>query len=145
MLASYETLALGAALLLAAILLGWVSQRANLPLLLVFLVVGMLAGEDGPGGIEFDDIGLSFLVGNLALAVILLDGGMRTRYAVFRVAFAPSDAGLTLEQYLRRALRKRPVQGDAVTLGRLRLTVRERDGDRITKVGLKLALVTPPS
>jgi cell volume regulation protein A len=90
MTGAYETLALGAALLLGAILLGWVSQRANLPLLLVFLVVGMLAGEDGPGGIPFDDIELSFLVGNLALAVILLDGGMRTRYAVFRVAFAPA-------------------------------------------------------
>jgi cell volume regulation protein A len=96
MTAAYETLAVGAALLLAAILLGWVSQRANLPLLLVFLVVGMLAGEDGPGGIEFDDLDLSFLVGNLALAVILLDGGMRTRYAVFRVAFAPALVLATL-------------------------------------------------
>ncbi len=104
MSAAYETLALGAALLLAAILLGWVSQRANLPLLLVFLVVGMLAGEDGPGGIQFDDIGLSFLVGNLALAVILLDGGMRTRYAVFRVAFAPALTLATVGVVLSVAL-----------------------------------------
>ena len=102
--AAYETLALGAALLLAAILLGWVSQRANLPLLLVFLVVGMLAGEDGPGGIQFDDIELSFLVGNLALAVILLDGGMRTKYAVFRVAFAPALALATVGVVLTAAL-----------------------------------------
>jgi cell volume regulation protein A len=102
--AAYETLALGAALLLAAILLGWVSQRANLPLLLVFLVVGMLAGEDGPGGIQFDDIELSFLVGNLALAVILLDGGMRTRYALFRVAFAPALTLATAGVVLTAAL-----------------------------------------
>ena len=104
MTGAYETLALGAALLLAAILLGWVSQRANLPLLLVFLVVGMLAGEDGPGGIQFDDIELSFLVGNLALAVILLDGGMRTRYAVFRVAFAPALTLATVGVVLSVAL-----------------------------------------
>jgi cell volume regulation protein A len=104
MTGAYETLALGAALLLGAILLGWVSQRANLPLLLVFLVVGMLAGEDGPGGIQFDDLGLSFLVGNLALAVILLDGGMRTRYALFRVAFAPALTLATLGVVLSAAL-----------------------------------------
>jgi cell volume regulation protein A len=104
MTGAYETLALGAALLLGAILLGWVSQRANLPLLLVFLVVGMLAGEDGPGGIPFDDIELSFLAGNLALAVILLDGGMRTRYAVFRVAFAPALALATAGVVLSVAL-----------------------------------------
>jgi len=102
--AAYETLALGAALLLAAILFGWVSQRANLPLLLVFLVVGMLAGEDGPGGIQFDDIELSFLVGNLALAVILLDGGMRTRYALFRVALAPAVSLATLGVILTAGL-----------------------------------------
>ncbi len=104
MTAAYETLALGAALLLAAILFGWVSQRANLPLLLVFLVVGMLAGEDGPGGIQFDDIELSFLVGNLALAVILLDGGMRTRYALFRVALAPAVSLATLGVILTAGL-----------------------------------------
>jgi cell volume regulation protein A len=104
MTGAYEALALGAALLLAAILLGWVSQRANLPLLLVFLIVGMLAGEDGPGGIRFDDIELSFLVGNLALAVILLDGGMRTRYEVFRVAFAPALVLATAGVVLSTAL-----------------------------------------
>jgi cell volume regulation protein A len=60
----------------------------------------------------------------------------------YEISIAPADAGLTLEQYLRRALRKRPVPGDSVTLGRLRLTVREMDGDRIIKVGLKLS---PPS
>jgi cell volume regulation protein A len=60
----------------------------------------------------------------------------------YEISIAPADAGLTLEQYLQRARRKRPVPGDSVTLGRLRLTVREMDGDRITKVGLKLS---PPS
>ncbi|MCU0804243.1 MAG: potassium/proton antiporter [Burkholderiales bacterium] len=85
-----QLLLVGASLLAGAIVLGRLSERAGLPLLLVFLVVGMLAGEDGPGGIVFDDVRTSFLVGNLALAVILLDGGLRTRYAVFRAGLAPA-------------------------------------------------------
>ena len=87
---------LGALLLLVALMLGAWSSRFGVPSLLVFLVVGMLAGEDGPGGIDFDDHRLSFLVGNVALAVILLDGGLRTRVASFRVAFRPALALATV-------------------------------------------------
>jgi hypothetical protein len=84
---------LGGALLLAlAIALGGLSSRLGLPFLPVFLLVGMLGGEDGPGGIDFDDVPLSFLVANLALAVILLDGGLRTRLATFRVGLRPALA-----------------------------------------------------
>jgi len=80
----------GALLLLAALMLGAWTSRWGIPSLLVFLLVGMLAGEDGPGGIAFDDHRLGFAVGNLALAVILLDGGLRTRVNSFRVAFTPA-------------------------------------------------------
>ena len=94
----------GALLLLAALVLGAWTSRWGIPSLLVFLVVGMLAGEDGPGGIVFDDHRLSFAVGNLALAVILLDGGLRTRVASFRVAFKPAlllaTAGVALTALL---------------------------------------------
>ena len=85
-----EFMLIGAVLMLGGILLGAFSSRAGIPFLLVFLIVGMLAGEDGPGKIAFDDIGLAYLVGNLALAIILLDGGLRTKFATFRVALAPS-------------------------------------------------------
>ena len=57
-----------------------VALRFGAPLLLVFLLVGMLAGEAGPGGIKFDDVRLAYTVGSVALALILFDGGLRTRY-----------------------------------------------------------------
>ena len=66
-----------------------VSARLGLPLLLLFLVVGMLAGEDGPGGIRFDDFAAATLIGHLALAVILLDGGLHTVWPALRCIVAP--------------------------------------------------------
>jgi cell volume regulation protein A len=59
-------------------------------LLLVFLVIGMLAGADGPGGIRFNDYSGTFRLGSLALAIILFDGGLRTRLATVRAVLAPT-------------------------------------------------------
>lgn len=79
-----------AALVFASVLAGLFSVRIGFSFLLIFLGAGMLAGEDGPGGYHFDDFRLSFWVGNLALAVILLDGGLRTAYARFRTGLRPA-------------------------------------------------------
>ena len=80
----------GASLVLLGIFSSLVATRFGAPLLLVFLVVGMLAGEDGPGGIAFDNYRVTYMVGSVALAVILFDGGLRTRLSVFRGVLAPS-------------------------------------------------------
>ncbi len=85
-----QLLLAGALVMFAGILLGAFSSRLGVPFLVVFLLVGMLAGEDGIGGIDFDDHRTAFFVGNLALAIILLDGGLRTKLATFRVALRPS-------------------------------------------------------
>ena len=84
------------ALVFASVLTGLYSARIGFSFLLIFLVAGILAGEDGIGGYRFDDFGLSFWVGNLALAVILLDGGLRTAYARFRTGLRPASLLATL-------------------------------------------------
>lgn len=93
-------LLLGSLLVLAGIFSSLAARRFGAPLLLVFLVVGMLAGEDGPGGIRFSDYGLTYLIGSLALAVILFDGGLRMRLSSFRgvlgASLALSTAGVLI-------------------------------------------------
>src|SRR6185503_8492693 len=99
---------LGSLLVLAGILSSLIALRFGAPLLLVFLLVGMLAGEGGPGGIKFDNVGVAYLVGSIALALILFDGGLRTRLAMFRNVLAPA-ATLATAGVLITALITAPV------------------------------------
>ena len=93
---STQLILIGAGFLVASIVASAVSARLGAPLLLVFLGIGMLAGEDGPGGIAFNDIESSHLVGTLALAIILFDGGLRTRASSFRVGLWPAVSLATI-------------------------------------------------
>lgn len=80
----------GAALTVLGIVSSLIARRFGAPLLLIFLVIGMLAGEDGPGGVMFNDYRLTYLIGSLSLAVILFDGGLRTRLVNLRGVLAPA-------------------------------------------------------
>jgi cell volume regulation protein A len=94
----------GALLLLVSIVASDISSRMGAPLLLVFLALGMLAGEEGPGGIKFDDFETSYAIGSIALAVIIFDGGMRTQRELFRVALWPALSLATVGVIVTAAL-----------------------------------------
>src|ERR1700737_410023 len=87
---------LGAVLVMAGILSSLLALRFGAPLLLVFLLIGMLAGDSGPGQLRFDDVRTTYLVGSVALALILFDGGLRTRFQNIRAVLAPSMALATI-------------------------------------------------
>ena len=64
----------------------------------------MLAGEEGPGGIRFRDFHAAYLIGSIALAIILFDGGLRTDPNAFRRALGPSLALATIGVLLTAAI-----------------------------------------
>ncbi|MFG1419098.1 potassium/proton antiporter [Xanthobacter sp. V0B-10] len=93
-----------AALLVAGTLSSLLAARFGAPILLLFLLVGVLAGEGGPGGIHFNDYWATYMVGSAALAVILFDGGLRMRMSALRGAVAPAVALATVGVVLTAAL-----------------------------------------
>ncbi|MBA2114231.1 potassium/proton antiporter [Bremerella alba] len=83
-------------LLLLGVITSKISARYGVPMLVLFLGLGMLAGSEGFGGIEFDDYELAHAVGSLALAIILFDGGLGTTLASISMAWKPSIVLATL-------------------------------------------------
>lgn len=94
--ASHEIMLVAGLLCLVATIAGLLSARIGTPLLLVFIGIGMLAGEDGPGGIPFDDFRAAYLIGSLALAAILFEGGLSTERGMIQQAIWPSAALATV-------------------------------------------------
>ena len=76
-------------LLFAGVLASRLSHRLGVPALLVFLLVGMLAGSEGIGGIAFDSPEIAQSVGTVALLVILFAGGLETRWSEVRPVLMP--------------------------------------------------------
>jgi cell volume regulation protein A len=93
---AHELILLGGALGLLSILAGLISRRVGAPMLLVFLALGMLAGEDGVLGIPYDDFTSAYLIGSVALAVILFEGGLKTPASMLRLAFWPATVLATI-------------------------------------------------
>lgn len=81
----YPIFLVAAGLVMVSVLTSTLAFRFGAPLLLVFLLVGLLAGEDGLG-IRYNDAASAYLIGSLALAVILFDSGFGTRLRTLRQA-----------------------------------------------------------
>ena len=86
---------IAAALVVAAGFSTVLAYRFGAPMLLVFLGLGLLVGEDGLG-IQFDDASLAYQIGSLTLAVILFDSGFGTKLSSFRTAAVPAVVLATL-------------------------------------------------
>ena len=77
-------------LLAASVALSRASARLGLPVALLFLLVGVLAGTEGIGHIPFDDYHFTFRLGTTALVLILFDGGLNTSVASAKTVLFPA-------------------------------------------------------
>lgn len=91
----YLALLIGGLVLLASIVGTRVASRVGFPSLLLFLLVGVVLGEDGLG-LRFDDAELARNIGTAALAVILVEGGLTTWFTDIRKVLAPAAALATI-------------------------------------------------
>ncbi len=78
------------AILCASVFAALAAARTGVPVLVAFLVLGMLLGSDGPGGIDFDDAELARQVGTVGLALILFEGGLQTSWRRLRSVVVPA-------------------------------------------------------
>lgn len=77
-------------LLCLCALLGRPAERFGVPVVFLFLAIGMLAGSEGLLGVAFDNYELAFRLGTAALILILLDGGLNTTLAAMRSVAGPA-------------------------------------------------------
>lgn len=91
-----QIILLAAILILVGIASSKISARLGLPVLVLFLLVGILAGERGIGGVSFDSPSAAHALGTLALALILFDGGLQTPISSIKSVWKPSSLLATL-------------------------------------------------
>ena len=89
-------LLVGSILILVSVAVARLSENLGVPMLLLFLGIGMLAGSEGPGGIYFDNVGLAQSVGIIALVFILFSGGLDTRWREVKPVFWQATSLATL-------------------------------------------------
>lgn len=89
-------LATAGVLIGASVLFSRASRRLGVPVALLFIVVGMVAGSEGLGGIFFDDYAFAFRLGTAALTLILFDGGLNTSFSALRLAWKPAGVLATV-------------------------------------------------
>jgi cell volume regulation protein A len=99
----YLAILVGAGLVMAAVFTSWIAFRFGAPILLIFLAVGLIAGEDGLG-LVFNNAPAAYFLGSLALAIILFDSGFGTKLSAFRQAALPSIVLATVGVVLTTAL-----------------------------------------
>lgn len=89
-------LAVFGVLLVVSVLSSRATERLGIPVLLVFLAIGMAAGSEGLGVLPFEDYQLAYRLGTVALVFILFDGGFNTSMSVIRRVAAPAAVLATL-------------------------------------------------
>ncbi|MFI5505982.1 potassium/proton antiporter [Mycobacterium sp. NPDC051804] len=99
----YLVLLAGGLVLLASIVATRAASRVGLPSLLLFLGVGVIVGEDGLG-LHFDNYLLADHLGTVALAIILVEGGLTTRFSDVRKVLAPAGVLATVGVALSTAI-----------------------------------------
>ena len=87
-LTAENILLIGSVLIFVSIVAGKAAYKFGVPLLLLFLLIGMFFGSDGVG-IKFDSPYISQFIGNVALSIILFSGGFDTRFKDIRPVLAP--------------------------------------------------------
>ncbi len=93
-------LLIGSALIILSIGIARLSENLGVPVLLLFIGVGMLAGSEGPGGIYFDDAHLAQSVGVIALVFILFAGGLDTKWPEVKPVFRQATILATLGVFI---------------------------------------------
>jgi cell volume regulation protein A len=91
---------IGSVLLLLGVLSNKFSTRLGMPGLVAFLGLGMLAGSEGIGGIEFEDYSLAHSIGTFVLIVILFSGGLSTPFSAIRYAWKPAGLLATIGVFI---------------------------------------------
>src|ERR1051325_1750471 len=99
-----ELILIAGGLLAAGIVGALLADRVRIPGLLLFLGLGMLAGSEGIGGIEFSDMELARTLGTIALVLIIFEGGLTAGWSEIRPVLGTAASLATLGTVVTAAI-----------------------------------------